>query len=429
VPDLVLDYHRLKVPADHPDGSVTIAKLATPSPPATFAYMSIKGSLDSGWYWDDTHSIVFYATVLADSAIYGLQADGYGPRQDARWRGSAKTLNKSWYEAWIDSVSTTADFLLRKSVAGTITKLATEAVDLGAGTTYPVLFSVSGSSLKGVRYKSDGTTTTLTATDTSLASGYTGYVHKTTGAAMLDYTINIQPPSTPAPPAQAIIELEIEGSGKLEDPHRPMLSKNLVEITSLTGLPDFLYQESKKYQILVSKGFTEDEMRLIFGYVPQHQVDLDSVSWGAFEFHPDRAPTVIITITGDNPYRPGAIERQKARAKRWWRPPRDYSETVELYRQLRRDYPHWLASKHNWCYQVFGYELFDWLQNVDFYYGELVEHRTHYQQLKQVPEGEIWRRLDALESALRGAAGLAGALAAERDRHLAKIREIRKRGW
>jgi hypothetical protein len=29
MPDIVLDYHRLKTPIDHPDGSVSTAKLAS----------------------------------------------------------------------------------------------------------------------------------------------------------------------------------------------------------------------------------------------------------------------------------------------------------------------------------------------------------------------------------------------------------------
>jgi hypothetical protein len=92
---------------------------------------------------------------------------------------------------------------------------------------------------------------------------------------------------------------------------------------------------------------------------------------------------------------------------------------------LKRDYPHWLAGKHNWCYQIFGLEEFDWLQNVDFYYGELIEHKTHYQQLKMVSDLEIRRRLDELAKKIQSMS----ILIDERDKHLRKIREILARGW
>jgi hypothetical protein len=152
--------------------------------------------------------------------------------------------------------------------------------------------------------------------------------------------------------------------------------------------------------------------------------DLDSVTWGAFEFNPE-SPTVVIAVVGDNPYKEGAVERQKAEAERWWRPPGDYREAVELYNQLRRDYPYWLAGKDSFAYQVLGLEIFEWLQNVDFYYGELIEHRTHYDQLRQVGDEEIRSRLNELIEKLSNVAGLSD----ERKKHIVKAKEVLKRGW
>jgi hypothetical protein len=166
-------------------------------------------------------------------------------------------------------------------------------------------------------------------------------------------------------------------------------------------------------------------MKLVFGYVPKHQVDLDAVTWGVFEFYPDKAPTVIVTITGDNPYKTGAIDRQKAKAKRVFTSPKDYSEATVLYKQLVKDYPHWIAGKDSFAYQTLGLEIFDLLQNIDFYYGELLEHKTHYQQLKQISPKEIENRLNELVDKL----SKVSALTEERDKHISKAREILKRGW
>jgi hypothetical protein len=224
------------------------------------------------------------------------------------------------------------------------------------------------------------------------------------------------------------LEVEVEGSGAPEDPYRPLLNRNLVEITSLQGLPEFLYREAKRYEILKAKGFTEEEIRILLGSIPQHQVDLQAITYGAFEFSPD-SPTNVIIITGDNPYQQGAIDKhvELARSKnlKTLRPPRNYGEAVAQYQQLKRDYPYWLAGKDNYAYMVLGLEELDLFQNIDFYEGELLEHKTHYRQLKQVPEWELWRRLDVLEEKLSKVT----VLTEERDKHIAKIREVKRLGW
>jgi hypothetical protein len=333
----------------------------------------------------------------------------------------------TYYNICIDSPSTAADFRLNRFINGVGTLLASEAVDLGTNYHATCKLSCSGSVLKA--YRVDLTIPRMSATDTNIASGYFGTVSGFNKMPALPPADFLRAPSSPLPPAQSIIEVNLEGSGKSEDPFRPSPSRNLAEITSLTGLPDFLYQEAKKYSILKAKGFTDEEIQLLFGYIPQHQVDLDAVTWGAFELHPDKAPTAVVVITGDNPYKSGAILRQIdfARGKnlRVFSPPRDYNEAVALYNQLSRDYPHWLAGKDNFAYQTLGWEILDWMQNVDFYYGELLDHKTHYQQLKQVSDKEITGRLNELIDKLSKGT----ALVDERDKHISKAKEILKKGW
>jgi hypothetical protein len=340
------------------------------------------------------------------------------------------TDGNNTYTANLNSGATTADFALDKRSGGVTTNLATEAVDIGSYDVYQVIGSISGSTLKGYRDASYTTTPTLriSATDTTFASGAFGYTKRrdSSGTGIHEGYALLKASLSPLSPAQAILELPIEGSGRPEDPFRPSLSKILTEITpQLTGLPDFLHQEAKKYTILKAKGFTDEEIEVLLGYIPQHQVDLDAVTWGAFELHPDKAPTSIIVVVGDNPYQAGAIDRQKAKAKRVFAPPKSYDEATALYNALKKDYPHWLAGKDNMAYQTLGLEIFDWFQNVDFYYGELVEHKTHYQQLKMVPDFEIRNRLNELIDKLSKATVLVG----ERDKHISKAKEILRRGW
>jgi hypothetical protein len=333
------------------------------------------------------------------------------------------------YVVSLDSGRAARDFYIGRYFYEALTILASEAVDIAVGGVYQVVGSMSGSTIRG--YRDIGYTTVprlrVSATDTIIASGAYGYSKRgdVTGSGVHEGYALLRASLSPLPPAQAILEVDVVGSGRSGDPFRPSLPGNLVEITSLTGLPDFLYLEAKRYELLKNKGFTDEEMQLLLGYIPQHQVDLDSVTWGAFELHPREVATVIITITGDNPYSSGAIERQKAKARRVFTPPKDYSETVALYRQLKGEYPDWLAGKDNLAYQVLGLEELDLMQNVDFYYGELLEHKTHYQQLKQIPDWEIRGRLEELVDRLSKVT----ILVEERDKHIAKAREVLRVGW
>jgi len=419
-----LDAHRTSSPIDHPDGSVTRAKLEYPTVDVFFPYLEAISKCR--WYGPGFGNQAFWHFGTIDAFT---DKSLWVPLPNMFHIAMRMSDGNNTYTTSLDSTATTADFVLDKRVNGTATKLATEAIDIGASDVYQVVGSISGSTLKGYRDASYTTTPTLkiSATDTTFASGAFGYTKRRdySGTGIHEGYALLKAPLSTLPPSQTILELSVEGSGKPDDPYRPSMSKNLVEVSSLTGLPDFLYLEAKKYSVLKAKGFTEDEIRLVFGYVPQYQVDLNSVTWGAFELHPDKSPTVIVTITGDNPYRAGAVNKQRAMAKRAFAVPKSYDEAVALYNQLKRDYPHWLAGKDSFAYQTLGLEIFDWFQNVDFYYGELLEHKTHYSQLKQVPDFEIRNRLNELIDKL----SKVSVLINERDKHVAKVKEVLRSGW
>ena len=414
----------MKLKVEIPDRSVTRDKLEYPTENVSLAYLvSIDKATHAPINRQHTDDYVTIVTVdsFTDKAIRSNLRNIYSLVARANY-DTANQRYSMYAIDWWTGYSTQDHYLRRfDSVSNSYTSLAYEAVDLQD---LPYLFtlSTSGSTIKSIRE-----TATLSATDTVLASGVFGLYHLNAGI-NLYFNAILLAPVTPLPQAQAIIEVEVEGSGAPEDPYKPALSKGLVEIQSLQGLPEFLYREAKKYEVLRAKGFTDEEIQLLLGYIPQHQVDLGAVTWGAFEFS-EKSPTNIVIITGDNPYQQGAIQKHIELAKnknlKVLSPPRNYGEAVAQYNRLKRDYRHWLAGKDNYAYQTLGWEELDLFQNVDFYYGELVEHRTHYQQLKQVPDWVILARLEELERRLEKVE----VLTEGRDKHIAKLKEVKRLGW
>ena len=226
----------------------------------------------------------------------------------------------------------------------------------------------------------------------------------------------LKAPSTPITPPKTIIECKTK------------LQSELVEISKLDNIPDFLRREAKRYELLKKKGFTDEEIETIFGYIPQHQVDLASVTWGAFE-HKSEHNTMIITIVGDNPYKEGAIAKQidyaKSKGLKVFSPPNDYSEAIEQYKQLKKDFPEWLAGKDNYAYQTLGHPDIEVLAVADFYYGELLEHKTHYDQIKKVPDWELERTIKRWRDLHK----YAKAPKEEIEKHARKLDEVLRVGW
>jgi len=425
-----LDAHRVTSPIDHPDGSITRNKLEYPTQDVSFAYLASINKVRYCSFMELSYLVVARDS-FTDKAVWAVVQPNTIPKVVGRLQNKNNT-----YFSWCHIPPVTRDHILTRIDNRRWVDLAVEAIDLdlsGRG----LAISISGSVVKSLRYELPSPVdplelpppnVTISAVDTTFASGFYGFRpmrENSPHGASESGSVWLKFPMSPVPPAQAILEFDIEDTGNSNDPFTPSMSKDLVEISSLTGLPDFLYREAKRYNILKAKGLTDEEMELLLGYVPQHQVDLNAVTWGVFEFNPDKDSTVVVTTTRDNPYKPGAIERQKEGAEEWWRPPRNYSEAVELYKQMKKDHPYWLAGKDSFAYQVLGLEVLDYMQNVDFYYGELIEHKTHYSQLKQVSDEEIHNRINELIDKLSKAEGLYR----ERRKHIAKAREILRRGW
>ena len=424
---------KIRATLEIPDRSITRTKLEYPTSDVSFSYLAsinmVRYIAFVAWGY-----ILVAKDSFVDKAVLSVRQVNL-----ASWVMARIQDYINMYGSQFDPPKATGDHYIMKRQGTTDTTLAIEAIDIdnkGRG----LMISCSGSTIKSFRYELltaldpialPAPNGTISATDTTFASGFFGfYVLRETfpHSGSESGSSWLKAPMTRLPLALAVLEVEVEGSGAPEDPYRPLLNKNLVKIAQLTGPPDFLYREAKKYEILRNKGFTDDEIKLLLGYTPQHQVDLQAITYGAFEFKED-SPTNIIVITGDNPYLEGAVKRQAELAKsknmKVLKPPKNYGESVAQFNQLKREFKHWLAGKDNYAYQTLGLEELDLFQNIDFYHGELIEHKTHYQQLKQVPDFEMWRRLEILEEKLDKIT----VLTEERDKHIAKLREVKRLGW
>ncbi len=364
---------------------ITRADLEYPTEDVSLAYLlAIDKAKQARHEGVGVYHGVFTVDSLADKAVKKYMRD-YG---QIVMRASAFD-DADFYMASLHSPSSTADFKLQKRIAGSYTNLASESVDINQYYVYLVAGQCVGSTLKG--FREDLTTAKISATDTDLASGKYGAAQTYTYTQVVVMAELIAPLS-PSPPTKTIIEAELTGSGTLEDPYRPALAQQL-------------------------------DSHPVYG-----NIDKLAVTWGAFD-HKHEHPTMLIMITGDNPYQAGAIDKQKEHASKKGlkvlSPPRDYFEAIEQYRKLKADYPHWLAGKDNYVYQALGHEALELFQVADFYYGELLEHKTHYQQLKRVPDWEMDRTLNRWRDRLQRV----DVLHEERDKHVKKLTEVLKKGW
>lgn len=360
-----------------------------------------------------------YSDKMISAVVKGHANNSSG--RSGLYGRSSDHLN--WYSCGIDTGASTADFRIRKNVNGTPSDLASESVDLNYGVPRSLALSISGSTIKAFRGKGNpppsGTTPTISATDTDFASGYFGFgiffegLYEAEPTSWNLATGGLYDPLTELPKPITIVEID-------------QLKQNLVEISQINNAPEFLKQEYKKYELLKQKGFTDEEIKLLLGDIQTH-VDVASVTWGAFDHKPGHN-TMLITITGGNPYTgekaiTEQIEHAKSKGLKVLSPPRDYSEAIEQYRQLKKDFPEWIAGKENYIYQC-GFDV-EPLACADFYYGELIEHKTHYKQLKRVPEWELERTIKRWRDLHK----YAKAPKEEIEKHAKKLDEVLRVGW
>ena len=364
--------------------TITRSKLEYPTEDVTFAYLAAINKTDVGEAFQAAPVLTideFTDKAVKNAATGEAAIASYGRYNDS----------DNYYSHQHAPTLSTADHRLLKYEGGSCSVLASESVDLNSEHGYLYKFSISGSTLKG--YRSDMTTEKVSATDTSFASGKwgVGTSYYTFGGGTGSFGAKLLAPSSPLTKPKIIVECEITGSGTSEDPFRPNLK-----------------QELSKHDK--------------FG-----NIDKLSVTWGAFDHKPEHN-TMLICITGGNQYTGDKaileqIEHAKRKNLKVVKPPKDYHEACEQYRKLKKEFPEWIAGKENYIYQC-GFDI-EPLAVADFYYGELLEHKTHYKQLKRVPEWEMertikrWRDLHKHVKAPRE----------EVEKHAKKLDEVIRVGW
>jgi len=125
----------------------------------------------------------------------------------------------------------TEDFRIFKVVAGTLTYLAVEAVDLSPGW-WDIVGSISGINLKASR--DGGVTYPLTATDTDITDGGWGW---RCWAGDVVAPISWGSPTSVLRKPIAYFEVPIIGDGSEENPFRPKMPEEIVDTVNKQSLP------------------------------------------------------------------------------------------------------------------------------------------------------------------------------------------------
>ena len=363
--------------------TITRADLEYPTENVTFAYLAAINKLKDITKIAIPNAIAFVTLDGFTDKDILTALHGYGGGLILmRW-----TDENNYYDVVHRAVETTADHKLRSVVAGTITDLATEAVDLNYSDYYRS--GVSGSTLKSDRGV-DGVVE-LNATDTNFMSGsfglaqYSGTYDNTSLAYL---PAKLMPPATKLKPSVRIFEVDVIGTGKTnEDPIRPNFLKKLT---------------------------------------PEGDKDLLSITWGAFDYKGE--PTMLVVVTGDNPYQRGAILEQESYVKsknlKVYKPPRDLLEARQLHRQIKQERPEIIAGAHNLAYQCIGHEELEYLAAADFYDG-FTQGIYDIKHLKNVPDWELRRTIARWKDRLKRVK----IAKLDAERHMKKLEEFERVGW
>jgi len=297
----------------------------------------------------------------------------------------------NYYGVKIATPVSTNDFVMFKFSGGNLGTMGSEAVDLD-NKWYRVMLSITGSTLKG--FRTDMTTPKISATDTTFASGKYG-TYQDGGRGLYSSCMwdacKLLAPATPLPPAQSIVEVEVVGSGSPEDQIRP----NFAQL--LDKHPEF------------------------------GDIDKYAVTWGAFDYKGES--TMLVVVTGDNPYQSGAILKQIEHAKsknlKVYKPPRDLTEVKQLHRQIKQDRPEIIAGVHDLAYQCIGHEKLEHLAVADFYDG-FTQGIYDTKNLKNIPDWELRKTIAMWKDRLKRVTTIT---ATEVDKHMKKLEEFERVGW
>ena len=278
----------------------------------------------------------------------------------------------NWYEQIFTTGASSSDHQIAKYVDGTRTILGYEAVDLGANSVYYFAFSLSGSTLKG--FREDLTTPKISVTDTTFPSGQFGVMSTSGTNDTYPIACKLNPPMTRLPRPVVILEYYVDGTGREEDPIRPAMPTNLVDILKLDNAPDYLRAEARVYSKLKEQGYSDEEIEFIIGSKPNPYVDVLAVSWGAIDYRDTATMIVTVYDIGAEFLDPKRIDRHVEYVKGKNLLCRFIKDSVidEIYKEIYKAYGELVISLNEFKYHVIGDPKYEILGICDFYEREVV---------------------------------------------------------
>ena len=241
---------------------------------------------------------------------------------------------------------------LYKYDSGSATQIGNESVSLSVLDPFYLLLSCVGSTIKSFRDSrpiQSSDTPKISATDTSFASGCYG-VGNLDRTYVWNTGINLYP-------------FCHWWYTRLKSAYSP-LQKSLVVVEVDY---EIIEHPLEKYPIIQPK-------------LPKRIVgnkDLLSLTWGSIDFRTVNgkpiSPTYLISITGNNPYNPNAINevlsQLRARGFKVYTNPQNRID--EIYRNEKSDRD-WLISKEELAYQILGTEKHEIMAVAKFYEREVI---------------------------------------------------------
>lgn len=340
------------------------------------------------------------------------------------------------YYVQFDTGATTPSQLL-KVVAGAQTIMSSGGT---APDTLVLVIEATGSTIKGLAYDASSplvpydpstwpaASISLSATDTNFTEGL--YGHGTMRPSKSIDAAYLMDPLTPLPKALTVIDVPVTGSGKDDDPIRPDLPQNLVEINSLTSeqkakLSPEILKQAQRYYTLKNKGYTDEEIEAIVGTKLVHQVDLNAVTYGSFDHKGEN--TMAIVVTGANPLNPKAVQDvlSTAKEKNWkiYKVPTSLADVGDVHKELRKEHPDIIAGKHDLAYRTLGHADLEPLAVAD-YYGGFVEGTYDPKHLERVPDWELKRIINHVWKPRLKAARVGGTLKSQHEERLNKALKL-----
>jgi len=359
---------------DHADLSVTRGKLEYPTEDVPLNYLLIIGKAEFTGAQPQYQRNLLTTDSFTDKAVecilYWIKGVDTGV-MSTQIRSQVPT-NPYWYSITAQPAAATADFSLYKKVAAGTIKLGDEAVDITNWYTYRCKISCTGSSIKA--FRDDMVTPKISVTDTDLASGKCGqgYITRSYQSTTPDhhyhYTIEIfsyflRQSASHGPSSPAVIEYSIVGAGSEEDPFRPEMPQELVEVSEADVTPE-------EWEAIQGNPKGASDLPL---------VDRLAVTWGAVDYKGES--TMICALYGGSPsyVHPDAVKRhleaQRAKGLLAEAVKPDMAYIRDLHGRLKAEKPDMLLTEGELAYQLLGREELEPDAIADFYDRECIDLR------------------------------------------------------